>query len=396
MIPFLERKQAALDVEANQRVEFAKKLSLEEIWIRKGIKARRTRNEGRVRALERMRAEKKVQRQSIGQVRMKAQESDRSGQMVIKIKHLEFSYEDQCLIHDFSTQIMRGDKVGLMGSNGSGKTTLINLLLGKLTPQKGSIQMGTNLQVTYFDQLREQLDESKTVMENVCDGSDTVMIDGRSRHIIGYLQDFLFSPERSRTPVSVLSGGERNRLLLARLFTRPSNLLIMDEPTNDLDVETLELLEELLSKYKGTLLLVSHDRAFLNNVVTSTIVLDGEGAVNEYIGGYDDWLCISQKITKENEDSKIVSLEERTSESLGKPRQLSFNEKKELKKLPSLIEAMETQQDQLLEKMAEPDFFRKAPQEISQIKLQLELIEDELLKTYERWEYLESFIKQQG
>ncbi len=386
---FLQRKEAALEAEATQRIEFAKKLSLEEVWVRKGIKARRTRNEGRVRALEKMREEKKAQRQQVGQVRMKAQESDRSGQMAVKTKNLTFSYNDQCLVRDFSTHIMRGDKIGLMGSNGSGKTTLINLILGKLVPSQGSIQMGTNLQVAYFDQLRVQLDDSKTVMENVCDGGDVVIIDGQKRHAIGYLQDFLFSPERSRTPVKVLSGGERNRLLLARLFTQPFNLLVMDEPTNDLDVETLELLEGLLLEYKGTLLLVSHDRAFLNNVVTSTIVLNGKGDVGEYVGGYDDWLKVSRKSEEVAKVLKDAPSKKDTPAQADKLRVLSFNEKRELKNFTSVIEKIESKQNALMEIMSMPDFFKKDPNEILQAKTQLGLIEDELLAVYQRWEYLE-------
>ncbi len=386
---FLERKKAALDVEANQRVEFAKKLSEEEKWIRKGIKARRTRNEGRVRALERMREEKKNERQLMGKVRMTAQETDRSGQRVVKADHLKFNYDELCLIKDFSTIIMRGDKIGVIGPNGSGKTTLLKILLGKLKPQHGDIQMGTNLSITYFDQLREQLDENKTVMENVGDGSDTIPINGRSRHLIGYLQDFLFSPERARTPVKVLSGGERNRLLLARLFTKASNLLVMDEPTNDLDVETLELLEELLVEYKGTLLLVSHDRTFLNNVVTSTIVLQEEGEITEHVGGYDDWLNINQRAKEERSVSKNTPIKDKHPKSSTPAHQLSYNEQKELKNLPALIEKLEDQQNNLVEMMSEPEFFKKDPKEIAQVKIQLESTEDELLKAYQRWEYLE-------
>ena len=387
---FMERKQAALDVEANQRKEFDKKLSLEETWIRKGIKARRTRNEGRVRTLEKMRDEKKSQRQQIGQARMTAQSSDRSGQRVIKVDHLKFSYDDQCLIRDFSTQIMRGDKIGLIGPNGSGKTTLLNILLGKLNPQNGELQMGTNLQVTYFDQLREQLDENKTVKENICDSGDTININGRSRHIMGYLQDFLFSPERAKTPVKVLSGGERNRLLLARLFTKPSNLLVMDEPTNDLDVETLELLEELLIEYNGTLLLVSHDRAFLNNVVTSTIVLSGNGEVDEYVGGYDDWLQQKQNNIKEFTPLKSAESKQPRPDKSNDKKQLSYNDKRELSSLPAQIEKLETEQNKIFDIMAQSDFFQRDSNEINQIKTKLESIEDELLKVYERWEYLEN------
>jgi len=287
---FLERKQAALDIEEARWEHFDKKLAEEEIWIRKGVKARRCRNEGRVKALGRLREEKKAQRKVIGQVRMRTQKVDPSGHRVIKVFQLGFSYPDKCLIRDFTTRITRGDKIGLIGPNGSGKTTLLRLLLGELTPQKGTVSLGTNLQIAYYDQLREQLEEDKTVAQNINGESETIIINGKPRHIIGYLQDFLFTPERSRTPVKVLSGGERNRLFLARLFTKPSNVLVMDEPTNDLDIETLELLEELLLEYPGTLLLVSHDRVFLNNVVTSTMVLEGDGVINEYPGGYDDWL----------------------------------------------------------------------------------------------------------
>ncbi|MFA5088453.1 MAG: ATP-binding cassette domain-containing protein, partial [Candidatus Omnitrophota bacterium] len=272
---FLARKQMALDNEEAQRYEFAKKLAEEEIWIRQGVKARRVRNEGRVKTLERMREAKKAQRREIGKVNMQAQEASRSGHLVVKAANLGHWYDDKCLFKNFSTNIMRGDKIGIIGPNGSGKTTLLRVLLGQLTPRQGKSRLGTNLEIAYYDQLREELDEEKTVMENMCGNSDSIIINGKPRHIIGYMQDFLFSPDRARTPVKVLSGGERNRLFLARLFTKPSNVLVMDEPTNDLDVETLELLEELLLDYSGTLLLVSHDRAFLNNVVTSTIVLEG-------------------------------------------------------------------------------------------------------------------------
>lgn len=390
---FLERKQAALDVEATQRAVFAKKLSQEEEWIRKGIKARRTRNEGRVRALEKMREEKKNQRQLIGQVRMTAQETSRSGQRVIKAKHIQFNYGDQCLIRDFSTEIMRGDKIGLIGPNGSGKTTLLSILLGKLKPQSGDVELGSNLKVTYFDQLRSQLDGNKTVIENVSDGGDTITIDGKPRHIIGYLQEFLFSPERARTPVRVLSGGERNRLLLARMFTQPSNLLVMDEPTNDLDVETLELLEELLIDYQGTLLLVSHDRAFLNNVVTSTIVIEENGCINEYAGGYDTWLSIKENRNGQLKKSANSLKDEKKSVVKEKNRQLTQPEKRELKDLPEKIEKLEAVQNDILDQMSDPEFFKKDRQEIERVKAQLEKTEDQLLNGYQRWEYLEDLSK---
>ena len=287
---FLERRAAAREVEETQNALFDKKLEKEEHWIRGGIRARRTRNEGRVRELQKMREIRRERRERPGTVKMEAQEAERSGMLVVKAENVSFSYGDKPVIADFSTTIMKGDRVGILGPNGSGKTTLLRLLLGELQPSSGSIRLGTNLQISYFDQLREQLDENKTVQENVVEDNDTVTINGKKRHIIGYLQDFLFSPDQARSYVSLLSGGERNRLLLARLFTRPSNLLVLDEPTNDLDMETLELLEDYLMNYTGTVLLVSHDRAFINNVVTSTLVFEGDGVVKEYVGGYDDWL----------------------------------------------------------------------------------------------------------
>ncbi len=391
---FLERKQAALENEAAERARFEKRLAQEEIWIRQGIKARRTRNEGRVRALEKMREEKSAQRQIMGKVRMKAQEADRSGQVVTKAEHLGHAYGDKCLIRDFSTRIMRGDKIGVIGPNGCGKTTLLRILLGQLVPQKGTVSLGTNLKIAYYDQLREQLDENKTVAENVSEGSESVTINGKTKHIMAYLQDFLFAPERARTKVKVLSGGERNRLFLARLFTRPANLLVMDEPTNDLDIETLELLEELLVEYAGTLLLVSHDRAFLNNVVTSTIVLEGGGEIGEYAGGYDD--CLRQQEAK-----RSVRPQPRVVEGTAEPKntavleavkkqKLSSKEKREKETLPKKIEELESEQTKLFNKMAEPSFYQKDPLDIAQAKLQMQALSLELSKMYERWEYLES------
>ncbi len=399
---FLERKQMALDIEAVERAEFDKKLAQEEVWIRQGVKARRTRNEGRVRALEKMRAQKKAQRQAIGNVKMTAQDADRSGQLVAKTEHMGHGYGEKCLIRDFSTQIMRGDKIGLVGPNGSGKTTLLNILLGKITPQKGSIQLGTNLEISYYDQLREQLDETKTVAQNVCGSGDTVILNGQLRNVLGYLQDFLFSPDRARTPAKVLSGGERNRLFLARLFMKPSNLLIMDEPTNDLDVETLELLEELLVEYSGTLLLVSHDRSFLNNVVTSTIVLEGDGVVNEYPGGYDDWLAQYKASAKNAKSEGQASKETAPPKKQPapaketKPSLLSSKEQRELADLPGKIERSEAEQERICAAMAEPVFYQKDPQKISEIKLQLKSVQDELAVMYKRWEYLEELRNGKG
>ena len=391
---FLLRKQMALENEAVQREEFDKKLAQEEIWIRQGVKARRKRNEGRVKALERLRAEKRNQRQAVGQARMQAQESAISGHLVIKVSNLGYSYGDLNLVRDFSTNIMRGDKIGLIGPNGSGKTTLIRLLLGKLEPMKGKVRLGTNLEVAYYDQLREQLNEERTVMENVCGPGDMITINGKPRHVIGYLQDFLFSPDRARSPVKVLSGGERNRLFLARLFTKPSNLLVMDEPTNDLDIETLELLEELLLDYAGTLILVSHDRAFLNNVVTSTLVLEGDGAVNEYPGGYDDWLTQRKIISSQavKAEPKAVRQKAEVGDlAEGKPlrRKLTYKEERELEGLSGKIEKLEVEREDIYARLSDVTFFQSDPKAATAMKSRLESLEDELLATYQRWEFLE-------
>ena len=408
---FVERKQKELDVENAQRENFNKKLAEEEIWIRRGIKARRTRNEGRVKALERMRAEKKAQRQVMGHARIKAQETDPSGRLVIKASHLGFNYGDNCLIRDFSTQVMRGEKIGVIGPNGSGKTTLLQVLLGRLPPHRGKVTLGTNLETAYYDQMREHLEEEKTVWENICGLGDTVIFNGRPRHIIGYLQDFLFPPDRARTPVKVLSGGERNRLLLARLFTKPSNLLVMDEPTNDLDIETLELLEEVLLEYRGTLLLVSHDRAFLNNVVTSTMVLEGGGVIKEYPGGYDDWLSqrkpsaapekpIAPRRTKSCPDNSGYPFlrpglsaggekESGGAESPRSPRKLSFKENRELAGLPAKIEKLEAAQAELYALLADVTFYQRDAQEAAQARMKLEAVEAELSAAFQRWEFLE-------
>ncbi len=385
---FLERKQAAMDIEEAEWNQFDKKLAEEEIWIRKGVKARRCRNEGRVKALERLREEKKTQRKQDGKVRMAAQKSVISGQKVIKAFQLGYSYGAKPLIRDFSTQIMRQDKIGVIGPNGSGKTTLLRILLGKLAPQRGKATFGTNLEVAYYDQLREQLDEEKSVADNVNDGNETIIINGKPRHILGYLQDFLFAPDRARTPVKVLSGGERNRLFLARLFSKPSNLLVLDEPTNDLDIETLELLEELLLDYQGTLLLVSHDRAFLNNVVTSTIVMEGEGIINEYAGGYDDWLSQRQPEVKAEEPKIKVKKE---AVKIKKPivqRKLTYKEQKELDALPLKIEKLEEEQNNLNTLFADLSYYDKDPAEIARNKSRSEALSVELEQAYARWDYL--------
>lgn len=390
---FLERKAALLANEASRREEFEKKLAQEEIWIRRGVEARRCRSEGRVKALERLREEKKNQRQEIGQVRMQAQVSAISGNLVAKTFGLGFSYGDNCIVRDYTTQIMRGDKIGVIGPNGSGKTTLLRLLLGELAPQKGKVKHGTNLEISYYDQLREQLDDDKTVAQNICGESDMVTINGQPRHIIGYLQEFLFSPARARTPVKVLSGGERNRLLLARLFTRPSNVLVMDEPTNDLDIETLELLEELLLAYEGTLLLVSHDRAFLNNVVTSTMVLEGGGVIGEYPGGYDDWLRQRpQEILPAKVKEKILKDTARPARRSRAPK-APFKYARELAELPAKIEAMEKEQDRIHSLFADMDFSKIDPGRIAENKARAESLTEEIAKAYERWKYLEAALE---
>lgn len=393
---FLTRKQAALETEAEQWALFDKKLAQEETWIRQGIKARRTRNEGRVRALQEMRESRLARRVLSGQVQMQAQENVPSGKLIIEVKGVDYGYGESLLIRDFSTTILRGDRVGIIGPNGSGKTTLLRILLGELTPPKGKIRLGTRLEVSYFDQLRLQLDEEKSVMDNVGGGNDYLTINGKRRHVIGYLEDFLFSPPRAHTPVNSLSGGERNRLLLAKLLARTSNVLVMDEPTNDLDIETLELLEDLLPNYPGTLLLVSHDRTFLNNVVTSTLVLEGDGLVNEYVGGYDDWLLqrkpSSPPAKPEGSYAKaegsVVRLE-KGFKQIERPRKLNFREQRELETLPQQIEKLEAEQRQLYQDMAEPAFYKQESSQIIRAKDRLASLEQELHEAYQRWQALE-------
>jgi len=385
---YLKRKDAALDVETQQRAEFDKKLAKEEVWIRTGIKARRTRNEGRVRALEKLREIRRARRDQLGEVRIEVQEAERSGRLVIEAKNIAFSYGRHSIISDLSTMIMRGDRVGLIGPNGSGKTTLLRLLLGELQPQAGTIRHGTNLEVAYFDQLHAQLDNALSVRDNVSGGAESVVINGKKKHIIGYLEDFLFTPEQAAGPVTRLSGGERNRLLLAGLFTKPSNVLVMDEPTNDLDLETLELLESLLDEYPGTLLLVSHDREFLNNVVTSTLVLEGGGRVKEYAGGYDDWL--RQRQSAPPPAAEPVAAKAKPSRmSKQRPQRLTYQEQRDLKTLPEQIVVLETKLNELHQMMAGPAFYRREPAEIVKAKTQLQSLEKEIAETYQRWEELE-------
>lgn len=384
---FLERKAAVLEAEATENARFDKKLAEEEVWIRKGIKARRTRNEGRVRELVKMREERSQRRERTGRVKMLAQEAERGGRRVVKAQNLRFSRGDKTIIADCSTHIMRGDKVGIIGPNGIGKTTLLNLLLGELEPDAGTIQFGARIEPAYFDQLRAQLDEDKSVADNIAGGAEMLTINGNNRHVLGYLQDFLFTPERARRPIHALSGGERNRLLLARLFAKPSNVLVLDEPTNDLDTETLELLEELIYDYDGTVLVVSHDRSFLNNVVTSTLVFEGQGKVKEYVGGYDDWL---RQRPEEAAPTKPIKTSKRANQRPKRKRKLSDRERRELEGLPEKIESLEAKQAEVNERMADPELYKSGGgAKVAALREELEVIEGKLAKAYERWEALE-------
>jgi len=385
---YLERREALLAEEEQQNALFDKKLVQEEIWIRQGIKARRTRNEGRVRALQQLRRERSQRREKQGNVKMQLQEAQRSGKLVIEAEDLMQSYDDRTLFSDFTTLIQRGDRIGVIGPNGCGKSTLLSILLGRNKPEQGEVTLGTNLEVAYFDQLRSQLDEEVSVVDNVGQGSDFVEIGGSRKHIMGYLQDFLFTPERARTPVKALSGGERNRLLLAKLFTQPANLLVMDEPTNDLDAETLDLLEDLLMNYHGTLLLVSHDRAFLNNVATSTIVFDDDGQVREYVGGYDDW--VHQRQTDQQQASNKPKPAPKAIKSGGKKSSLTYQEQLDLTALPKQIEAMELKQTELHDKVSQPDFYKQAADKVTAVQDQLVQLEEELELAYDRWQQLEA------
>lgn len=383
---FLERKEELLHAESEQWRKFDKKLGEEEIWIRKGIKARRTRNEGRVRALQQMREDRRQRRLRTGTARLQLNEAGQSGRLVVEVENLHFGYADRPLIDNFSTTIMRGDRVGIIGPNGAGKTTLLKLLLGELQPEKGRVKLGSNLAVLYFDQLREQLDPDQTVQQNLAGEQDTVLVGGRSRHVIGYLQDFLFTPDRCRTPVRILSGGERYRLLLAKLFTREANLLVLDEPTNDLDLETLDLLEERLADFTGTIFLVSHDRDFLNRTVTSTIVFEGEGRLAEYVGGYDDWLR-QRPVVTEGEPRKKPPTRDRP-KSDREPK-LTFKEKRELGALPRQIESLESEQAELHRQLADPNLYRAAGEQVAGLNRRLGEIELELEACYLRWSQLE-------
>ncbi|WP_347258592.1 ATP-binding cassette domain-containing protein [Methylocaldum sp.] len=390
---YLKRKEEQLNAEAKAQSEFDKRLAQEEAWIREGIKARRTRNMGRVRRLLDMRQERAERRGRTGQVSMLLQQAEKSGRLVVEAENVRFDYGGQPIVRDFSTTILRGDKVGIIGPNGCGKTTLLRLMLGELQPTSGRIRLGTNLQIAYFDQYRAQLEEEKSVIDNVAQGSDRVSVNGRNVHAIGYLKDFLFTPERARQPVKSLSGGERNRLLLARLFTQPANLLVLDEPTNDLDADTLELLEELLTDYDGTVLLVSHDRAFLNNLVTSVLAFEGDGIVNDYVGGYDDW--VRQRPAPRPAPAKpAVEKPIPPKPVKEKLRKLSFKEQRELEALPQQIEALETEIASLNEAISRPEFYQQTKDTITGTQARLAELQQTVEAAYMRWEELEALREQ--
>ncbi|WP_028920396.1 ATP-binding cassette domain-containing protein [Pseudoxanthomonas suwonensis] len=389
------RREERLHAEAQENARFDKLLAQEEAWIRQGIKARRTRDEGRVRRLKAMRVERMQRRELSGNVRLEAAQGESSGKKVIEAKSVYFAYGDRVMVRDFSTTVLRGDRIGLVGPNGSGKTTLLKLLLGELQPQAGEVKLGTNLQVAYFDQYRAALREDWNAMENVAGGQDFVELNGSRKHVLTYLQDFLFTPERARAPITRLSGGERNRLLLARLFAQPSNLLVMDEPTNDLDVETLELLEELLADYPGTLLLVSHDRDFLDNVVTSTLVMEGEGRVGEYVGGYSDWLR-QRPAPRETPAPKPAAAPATAAPAVTPApapaagrRKLSYKDARELEQLPARIEALEAELAALAAAMSEPGFYQQDPGQVAAHTRRMAEAQAELDHAYARWAELD-------
>ena len=388
---FVRKKDEWLANEAVAQDKFDKRLAEEEAWLRQGVKARRTRNEGRVRALMAMREERAARREQSGTVRLAIESAGRSGQLVLEADGVGKAFGPKDVVRDFSARIMRGDRVGLIGPNGSGKTTLLRLLLGELAPDRGEVRRGANVEAAYYDQQREQLDPERTVFDTLGDGNDTVTVNGRTRHVNAYLRDFLFPAERAQSPVKALSGGERNRLLLARLFTRPANLLILDEPTNDLDLETLELLELQLAEFSGTLLLVSHDRAFLDNVVTSTFVLEGGGRVGEYLGGYADWLRQRAPLAEAVAAPRNKAPRARTAST-----KLSYREQRELEELPARIEALEVEQRTLGAAIADPEFYRQPAASINAALERTQAIEQELLELYGRWDVLDSVNQSRG
>jgi ATP-binding cassette subfamily F protein uup len=400
---YLRRKEEALANEAALADKFDRRLAEEEAWLRQGIKARRTRNEGRVRALMAMRSERAARREQAGNVRLRIEQAEASGKLVFEARHVSKSFPQgetaaasntpggKTVVNDFSTRVMSGDRIGLIGPNGAGKTTLLRLLLGEIAPDTGEVRHGANVQVAYYDQQREQLDPERTVFETIGEGNDTVTSNGRTRHVHAYLRDFLFSDERARSPVKALSGGERNRLLLARLFTRAANVLVLDEPTNDLDLDTLELLEEQLVEWPGTLLLVSHDRTFLDNVVTSTLVFEDGGHVQEYVGGYEDWLRQRKMPEAESLKSEAGGRKpQRDRVSPERSQKLSYKEQRELEGLPARIEALEAEQRALHERTGGAEFYRESPDAIREALARVEAIEAELVDAYARWHELES------
>jgi len=392
-LTFERKKEEWLANEELANAKFDKKMAQEEVWLRRGVKARRTRDEGRVKALMAMRAERAERRALMGNVRMQVDQADPSGKMVFEAKGLSHSFAASPVVKDLSLRVMRGDRIGLIGPNGAGKTTLLRLLLGEITPQSGEVRRGANVQVAYYDQQREQLDPERTVVDTVGDGADTVTVNGVPKHVHGYLADFLFSPERARSPVKALSGGERNRLLLARLFTRPANVLVLDEPTNDLDLETLELLEAQLVEWPGTLLLVSHDRRFLDNVVTSTLAFEGTGKVQEYVGGYEDWQRQSKLPPVPQAPSPKPKASSPKPQAPGRKAKRTFKEEKEYAGLPKRIAALEAEQQQLQEAIARPEFYKDGAQAIKKTMERVAAVEAELLAAMERCDVLDSITK---
>lgn len=393
---YLVEKEEALRVEEMQNAEFDKKLAQEEVWIRQGIKARRTRNEGRVRALKKLREERKNRREVQGKAVIQIDDAQRSGKIVFEAENLNFGFEGKEIVKDFSFNIMRGDRIALIGPNGCGKSTVLKLLLDQLKPDSGRLHCGTKLEVAYFDQYREILDPEKSVIDNLADGKQEVMVGGRERHALSYLQDFLFSPKRARTPVKALSGGEKNRLLLARIFLKSNNLLILDEPTNDLDIETLELLEDLLANYQGTLLLVSHDRQFVDNTVMTSWIFEGNGVIEEFVGGYHDaqqqraQVLQSRQVEKPSKKAKVVEETPKTAPAKAKPKKLSYKLQRELEALPMRLEELEAQIETLQEEVNEPSFFSKPVEQTQPVLDKLSATEQELEVAFERWEELEA------
>lgn len=396
---FLRFREQELAAEKTANKLFDKKLAEEEVWIRQGIKARRTRNEGRVRALELMRKERGNRRNLQGNAKFKVNASENSGKIVAELDHVSHAFQDNIVIEDFSTTIIRGDRIGIVGANGAGKSTLLKILLNKLVPDTGKVKLGTKMEVAYFDQLREHLDMEKNLIDNVSDGQDFIEINGKQKHVISYLSEFLFTPDRVRTPAKALSGGEQNRAILAKVFSKPANVLVLDEPTNDLDIETLELLEDILLKFAGTVLLVSHDRRFMDNVVTSLMVFEGDGKINEYVGGYSDWVRKGGKLLAigKSEGNNAVAGEKKSSllqqEAVKKSKKLSYKEQKELDQQPKLIEQLEAEQSRLEELIALPNFYQDPKINVEDILQQVARNQNELKNSYQRWEQLEELKK---